>query len=210
MGYYLPTEAMLTIPKRTPPGACFVVYLTTRPTSIPIKIARPPMTSMIIPFLVREVFERFPFIIPRPKSATNEMIIELENAIFVEKNKYGEITTKPAMRYEANIMNADARDTSKETDAFCSNSFAELSDNNEPTHIENASTKMRIMPVNMIVDRGVPAAAIPEMRPMVETRLSSTPNVKLRTLSVVNIFCTSQVYHGPKYLFYGQFVDMFC
>src|SRR3989338_5309476 len=59
-------------------------------------------------------------------------------------------------------------------------SFVELSDKRLPTPIENASTKIRTTPARTIVLTGSPAAATPDNSPTVETRLSSTPNTKLR------------------------------
>ena len=66
-------------------------------------------------------------------------------------------------------------------------SSADVSERKLPAAMENASTKMRIMPVRRMVLRDTPAAAIPERSPTVETKLSSTPKIKLRTYMVKNL-----------------------
>ena len=53
----------------------------------------------------------------------------------------------------------------------------ESSDKKLPTPIEKPSTKIKTIPVRKMVPRGIPAIAIPDNNPTVETRLSSTPKI---------------------------------
>src|SRR3989344_145846 len=68
-----------------------------------------------------------------------------------------------------------------DTCACSSYSFAACPERISPTPIENASTKIRTTPVRRIDERDIPAAATPERSPTVDTKLSSTPKIKLRT-----------------------------
>src|SRR3989344_8893841 len=76
------------------------------------------------------------------------------------------------------------------------NSSAEVSERKLPAAIENASTKMRMRPVRRIISRATPAIATPESNPTVETRLSSTPKMKLRKYAA----CIRKSYHRFKKL----------
>lgn len=107
-------------------------------------------------------------------------MIEAGKAVSGGNTMYGTITIKPERKYEKNITTDPEKDRLRATFDLCSNSLAELSESNEPTLMENASTKMRMIPVRSIVARGEPTAAIPDTNPTVETKLSSTPKVKFR------------------------------
>src|SRR3989344_1545897 len=54
--------------------------------------------------------------------------------------------------------------------------------------MENASTKIKIAPVNKMVSRATPAIAIPESKPTVEAKLSSTPKINARKYSAKTFF----------------------
>ena len=90
----------------------------------------------------------------------------------------------PEAKYETNIIRAPVIDFVEGTLLrLLIYSSADCSDKKLPTPIEKASTKINMIPVNKIVDLGTLAAAIPDKSPTVETKLSSTPNMKLRTYS---------------------------
>jgi len=62
----------------------------------------------------------------------------------------------------------------------CAYSSADDSDKKLPAAMETASTRMSTVPVSKINGRGMSEIAIPESRPTVETKLSSTPKTKFR------------------------------
>ena len=55
---------------------------------------------------------------------------------------------------------------------------AEDSDKKLPADIEKASTNISTTPVTKMVSLGTVASAMPDNKPTVETKLSSTPNTK--------------------------------
>src|SRR3989338_2854588 len=85
---------------------------------------------------------------------------------------------KPEIKQEKNITTPSRRGTLAETLDFTRYSSEENSDRKLPTAIENASIAIKIMPVVRIIRVFIPAIAMPESRPTVETKPSSTPKTK--------------------------------
>lgn len=97
------------------------------------------------------------------------------------------------------MINEETRDRLNGT-AFCAlNSCAEFSDKSDPTAIEKASTKIKIVPVSKMVFVSIPTEAIPDTSPIVETKLSSTPKTKLLNLSEENNCCSIVTLYHPNY-----------
>lgn len=107
-----------------------------------------------------------------------ENIIENVIAIFVGQIRYDERGINPEIKYEQNITAPEIKLVLFDLSSPLAYSSAEDSDRKLPAAIEKASTKISTTPVKKIVSLGTPAIAIPESRPTVETKLSSTPKIK--------------------------------
>src|SRR3989344_3969584 len=88
------------------------------------------------------------------------------------------------MKYEKNIINPLLIEFLMDISFCFSYSSAECSDKTLPTAIENASTNIKMAPVNITYFREIPVIAIPDNNPTVETKLSSTPKMKFLTTEV--------------------------
>lgn len=145
-----------------------------------MKIAEPPIINISIAFLNTFPLNFLALIAPKTPRKKSEKKIDVLKAEELPKNMYGDSGINPAKKYEINIIKLDL--TSDRWEAgVCSLSLnTECSDRKLPTPIENASTKINTTPVNTMVDDGVSAMAIPESKPTVETKESSTPKTKLR------------------------------
>ena len=85
---------------------------------------------------------------------------------------------KPETKYEKNITSPSSKGTLVETLDFSRYSSVEYSERKLPTAIEKASMAIKIIPVTRMTLASIPAMAIPESRPTVETKPSSTPKTK--------------------------------
>lgn len=85
---------------------------------------------------------------------------------------------KPVAKYEKNMIKAPVIVFVDDALALLMYSKVVCSDKKLPIPIDSASTRIRINPVKRIVDLETFAAAIPERSPPVDTKLSSTPNMK--------------------------------
>jgi len=122
---------------------------------------------------------------PRMPRAMRDMTIDMIKEEYPETNKYGRSGIKPATTKEANMMAAPAAGAMEGLPApalfpFSSYSSTDSSDRKLPTAMENASTAMKTMPVKSMVEFGTWPMSMPDKRPTVETRLSSTPKIILR------------------------------
>src|SRR3989344_5675414 len=141
-------------------------------------MATPPTMAMRKAFFTTLVLEIWPLIAPRTRSATTEKSMESVKAAFTGQNTYGERGMNPETKYEQNITAPEMRLLLFGLLVPLAYSSADDSDKKLPAAIENASTKMSTAPVRKMVSRGTSAIAMPERRPTVETKLSSTPKMK--------------------------------
>src|SRR3989344_3458747 len=91
------------------------------------------------------------------------------------QNDCTEVAAMPAAMPTAFAIQFDG-----DTSFFSRNSSADCSERKLPTAMENASTDTSTTPLTRIAFCGTPAIAMPERSPTVETKLSSTPNTKVR------------------------------
>src|SRR3989344_5960440 len=145
---------------------------------MPTAIAIPPTIAILEPFLIMFVPDILAPIIPKMKSAAIDRITEILMAAPAGQRIYGKSGTNPEMKYEKNITNPEMKLLLEGVSAPILSPSAEYSERKLPAAIENASTNIKISPVKNMVPLGTLAIATPERSPTVETRLSSTPNIK--------------------------------
>src|SRR3989338_594266 len=150
------------------------------PAAMPTAIAIPPITTILMAFFICRRPEILARTTPRTKSAARENTIETQNADPSGSKAYGKSGIIPEQKYETNIRRPFAIEFDGDTSFFSKNSSADCSERKLPTAMENASTDTSTIPLIRMVFCGTPAIAMPERSPTVETKLSSTPNTKVR------------------------------
>jgi hypothetical protein len=148
------------------------------PAREPIAMAIPPTITIRRLLLMNPTLETLALIRPKISRAIKENIIEIGSATLVCQKMYGERGMNPEMKYEKNIIIPETILRRLVWSSPLRRLSAEVSDKKLPAAIENASANIKTTPVRNIVSLGTSATAIPDKRPTVETKLSSTPKTK--------------------------------
>src|SRR3989344_1760580 len=161
-------------------GLPYDFYLNTAPTKTPRNVATPPMSNMRNPLLTPLVPKIFALTAPRTNNNTSPRKTETGKAVETGSSRYGNSGTNPEIKYERNMITPPTTKYFIGSPALETYSSAERSERKLPAAIENASTKIKTIPARNMVPTETPAVAMPARSPVVETRLSSTPKIKLR------------------------------
>lgn len=146
----------------------------------PVATAIVAITAILMPDLMLNV-GRYPSMNRQTVAKTADIYF----AFTGEKIRYGDNTIAPEVKYEPNIIRPEITGLSL-CFIFPSISCASSSVKNAPAPMDIASTITTTSPVITIARLSLFAVVIPNNIPTVDTRLSSTPNIKFLIYTVFN------------------------